>query len=116
MGLNTIEVKLQKELPHLWYIGFFSPEAWESGEFTPGEEWAWFETFSEDIEDPKIPCEEKKKALKLLWRNIKKLLKEGYPPLTDDPERPQTHWWWHPELWSKNIDPLEVLKNVCPKA
>ena len=116
MKTNPPEEKLKKQLPNLWYIGLFNPKAWKSGDFVPGEEWSWFETLSEDIEDPNIPCEEKRKALTLLWENAKEFLKEGYIPLTYDPNRPKTHWWWHPELWSKNIDPLEVLRDVCPKA
>jgi len=116
MGVDTLEVKLKKEMPNLWYIGLFNPKAWGNGDFTSGEEWSWFETFTEDIRDPSIPCGEKEKALKLLWRNVKGLLKEGYIPVTENAEMPISYWWWHPELWDKNIDPLEVLKDVCPKS
>ena len=80
MKLNPPEEELKKELPHLWYIGFFNPKAWKSGNFVPGEEWSWFKTLSEDIEDP---------------------------------DKPKTHWWWHPELWKEDIDPIEVLKGIC---
>jgi len=106
---------LKKKLPNLWYVALFNSNDWKSGNFTPGEEWSWFETLSEDIKDSSIPCEEKKKALLLLWKNAKKLLEEGYKPMTYNEDYPISHWWWHPELWNKNIDPLEVLKDVCTK-
>ena len=115
MGIGQVEVRLKRKLPNLWYIGLFNFRNWESGEFSSGEEWSWFETFSEDIKDPSIPCEEKRKALLLLWRNAKKLLEEGYEPMTYNDTYPTFYWWWHPELWGKNIDPLEVLKDVCTK-
>ena len=115
MADDTIEISLQKELPNLWYIALINKDAWLKGEFVSGEEWSWFETFSEDIKDSSIPCEEKKKALSLLWKNIKDLLNEGYEPITSDETKPSSHWWWHPELWNKDIDIYEVLKDVCPE-
>jgi len=26
---------------------------------------------------------------------------------------PLSHWWWYLELWDKNIDIYEVLRDVC---
>jgi len=64
----------------------------------------------DDIYEPSFSCEEKKKALKLLWEN-KDMLEEFEFELKD---APSSHWWWHPELWDKSIDIYEVLKNICP--
>jgi hypothetical protein len=114
MNTNLLEEKLKKELPNLWYIGLFNYRYWKSGDFIPGEEWSWFETLDKDIKDSSISCEEKRKALKLLWSNIKEFLRKGYKPISYYPEKPETYWWWHPELWGKAIDPLEVLKEICP--
>lgn len=63
------------------------------------------------IYDPSFSCEEKRKALKLLWEN-KDMLEEFEFELKD---APPSHWWWHPELWDKDIDIYEVLKDVCPE-
>jgi hypothetical protein len=113
LGLGAVEIKLKEDLPNLWYVGLFNVQNWENGGFTPGEEWSWFETLSEDLKDPSIPCEEKRKALLLLWNNVRKLLKEGYEPITYNEDYPTSHWWWHPELWDKGLDPLEVLNDIC---
>jgi len=113
MGISKIEIKLKDKLPNLWYLGLISKDFWLSGEFISGEEWSWFETLDEDIKDPEISCEEKKKALEILWKNLRELLKEGYVPITYDSTKPLSHWWWHPELWDKDIDIYEVLRDVC---
>ncbi len=63
----------------------------------------------DDIYEPSFSCEEKKKALELLWEN-KDMLEEFEFELKD---APKSHWWWHPELWDKDIDIYEVLKDVC---
>jgi hypothetical protein len=79
------------ELKHLCYIGLFNYRYWKSGDFIPGEEWSWFETLDEDIKDSSIPCEEKRKALKLLWSNIKEFLRKGYKPISYYPEKPKAY-------------------------
>ncbi len=86
-------------------------EAWKDHgeEFSGGEVINLLMFLDENIYDPSFSCEEKKEALKLLWEN-KDMLEEFE---FVDKEVPKTHWWWHPELWDKDINIYEVLKNVC---
>ncbi|NPB05149.1 MAG: hypothetical protein GXO08_02070 [Aquificae bacterium] len=102
--------EFKKKLPNLWYITLFNTAAWKSGDFTPGEEWSWFETLSEDIKDPSIPLEEKKEALKLLLKNCLELLESGYVPFTYNDDYPTSHWWWHPDRWRELKNPFEPLE------
>ena len=79
--------------------------------FSGGEVLNMLMYLDEDIYDPSFSCEEKKEALKLLWEN-KDMLEEFE---FKDENAPKSHWWWHPELWDKEIDIFEVLKDVCSK-
>ncbi len=81
-----------------------NPEA-----FSGGEVLNMLMYLDEDIYDSSISCEKKKEALKLLWEN-KDMLEEFEFELKD---APKSHWWWHPELWDKDIDIYKVLKYVC---
>lgn len=86
-------------------------EAWKNHgeEFSGGEVLNLLIALDEYIYNPSFSCEEKKKALKLLWEN-KDILEEFE---FEDEKAPLSHWWWHPKLWSKNIDIYEVLNDVC---
>ena len=86
-------------------------EAWKDHgqEFSGAEVLNLLIALDDDIYEPSFPCEDKKKALKLLWEN-KDMLEEFEFELKD---APLSHWWWHPELWDKEIDIYGVLKDVC---
>ena len=106
-------------LPNLSYLTEINLYNYENELIDANEFWAYLFRWEYDLKDPSIPCEEKEQALKILWNNLREFLK-GNPEyiwiFPSNKDAPKSHWWWHPELWSKNIDPLEVLKNVCPKA
>jgi hypothetical protein len=101
MGVKVLPTEYVKEIVEFWkkdYDGFSGGELINVLAF-----------LDEDVHDPSIPCEDKKEALKLLWEN-KDMLEEFEFTLKD---APKSHWWWHPELWDKDIDIYEVLKDVC---
>jgi len=77
--------------------------------FSGGEVLNMLMYLDEDIYDSSFSCKEKKEALKLLWEN-KDMLEEFE---FKDENAPKSHWWWHPELWDKDIDIYEVLRDVC---
>ena len=101
-------------LPHLSYITELNlynleNELLDTLDFIP-----YYWRFEKDLKNPAIPCKEKEFALKVLFNNLKEIAQAQYS-LPQNSDKPNLYWWWHPELWSENIDPLEVLKDVCPK-
>jgi len=94
-------------LKHVFHI----VEAWKDHgeEFSGGEVLNLLIALDENIYDPSFSCEEKREALKLLWENRDMLEEFEFK----DENAPKSHWWWHPELWDKDIDIYEVLRNVC---
>jgi hypothetical protein len=101
-------------LPHLGYITELNlynleNELLDTLDFIP-----YYWRFEKDLKNPSIPCEEKKVALKVLLNNLKEIVQAQYS-LPQDGQKPPIYWWWHPELWDKGMDPLEVLKDVCPQ-
>ena len=103
MGIKVSPLEHVKHLVSYWKK--------HGKEFSGGEVLNLLMFLDEDIYDPSFSCEEKKEALKLLWEN-KDMLEEFE---FKDEKAPKTHWWWHPELWDKEIDIFEVLKDVCSK-
>ncbi|WP_457635765.1 hypothetical protein [Persephonella sp.] len=106
------------ELPSLAYITEVNLHNLENGELDVLELYPYFWRFDKDIKNSSISCEEKKLAIKILWSNIQVIKStdsswiEAFPK---NKEAPLSHWWWHPELWDKDIDIFEVLKDVCPE-
>jgi hypothetical protein len=105
-------------LPHLAYLTEINFYNYENELIDANEFWSYLFRLEYDLKDPNIPCGEKGIALKILYENLKEFLRVNpdyvwiFPTNKD---APKTHWWWHPELWNKNIDPFEVLNEVCPK-
>ena len=106
-------------LPNLSYLTEINLYNYENELIDANEFWAYLFRWEYDLKDPSIPCKEKEQALKILWNNLREFLK-GNPEyiwiFPSNKDAPKSHWWWHPELWNKNIDPLEVLRDVCSKA
>jgi len=104
------------DLPHLAYITEVNLYNLESDDLDVSELYPYFWRLDDDLKDPSIPCEEKKLALKVLWDNLQEIKEkdsswiEAFPK---DDNAPIYHWWWHPEIWDKEIDIYEVLKDVC---
>ncbi len=104
------------ELPNLAYITQVNLYNLEADELDVYELYPYFWRFDEDIEGPSIPCEEKRLALKLLWENVTEIKGKDdswIDAFPKDESAPLSHWWWHPELWDKDIDIYEVLNGVC---
>lgn len=103
MGVQVSPLKYVSHIVEMWKD--------HGEEFSGGEVLNMLIYLDEDIYNPSFSCEEKKKALGLLWENID-ILKEFE---FEDKNAPLSRWWWHPELWDKDIDIFEVLKNVYPE-
>jgi len=106
----------EKYIP-LTYLGYITElnlynlknELLDTLDFIP-----YYWRFEKDLRKPSIPCEEKEFALKVLFNNLKEIIRVRYF-LPQNLKKPTYYWWWHPKLLNENIDPLRVLKTLCPK-
>jgi len=99
------------KLPNLTYITEVNLYNLENDELDVLELYPYFWRFDEDVKNPSIPREEKKLALQILWSNIQEIKNSDDSWIDAFPKSSEVspfHWWWHPELWDKDIDIYEV--------